>query len=123
MSESPTEPLVLGKTVHAAIQMYLSGTDMHTAIECAMLQEAELPIDRNEVVKLASHSAVTSINGGQVEEHFTIPLDDDGLINFQGYIDYWRELPNGSIQLIDWKTNRMKYDPTANHQLGCMRGI
>lgn len=118
MPESSTEPLVLGKTVHAAIQKYLSGTDMQTAIDSAMIQEAELSIDRDEVIKLAQHSMVTGISGGQVEERLAITLDDEGLINFQGYIDWWRELPDGSVQLIDWKTNRVKYKPKENHQLG-----
>jgi len=118
MAESTTEPLVLGKTVHAAIQMYLSGTDMHTAIDSAILQEAELPIDRDEVIKLVQHTMVKGIIDGQVEEHLAISLDDEGLINFQGYIDWWCELSDGSIQLIDWKTNRSKYDPKDNHQLG-----
>jgi len=118
MPEALTEPLVLGKTVHSAIQMYLSGTDMQTAIESAILQEAELPVDRGEVIRLVQHTMVTGIVGGEVEEHFTVPLDDAGLMNFQGYIDWHKELADGSIQLIDWKTNRSKYDPRENHQLG-----
>ena len=118
MLEAPTEPLVLGKTVHTAIQAYLSGADIHTAVDNAMLQEAELLLDRNEVIRLASHSVVTEISGGQVEQHLAIPLDDEGLINFQGYIDWWCEIPDGSVQLIDWKTNRVKYKPKENHQLG-----
>lgn len=117
MPELVTEPLVLGKTVHAAIQAYLDGSEMNAAIDSA-IEEAELPIDRNEVAKLTHHPAVTSTTGGHVEDHFTVPLDHYGTIQFQGYIDWWDTKSDGSIRLIDWKTNRMKYAPKENHQLG-----
>ena len=118
MAEAPTEPLILGKTVHTAIQLYLSGADIETAVDSAILQEAEIPVDHGEVIRMVQHPIVTGISGGQVEERLSIPLDDEGLIQFQGYIDWYRELPDGTVQLIDWKTNRSKYDPTDNHQLG-----
>ena len=118
MAEAPTEPLILGKTIHTAIQLYLSGADIQTAVDSAILQEAEIPVDHGEVIRMVQHPIVTRISGGQVEERLSIPLDDEGLIQFQGYIDWYRELPDGTVQLIDWKTNRSKYDPTDNHQLG-----
>ena len=118
MVEVPTEPLILGKTVHTAIQLYLSGADIQTAVDSAILQEAELPIDREEVIRMVQHPMVMGISGGEVEERLTIPLDNEGVIKFQGYIDWYKELPDGTVQLIDWKTNRSKYDPTDNHQLG-----
>jgi len=117
MPEVITEPLVLGKTVHATIQAYLGGVDMDAAIDSAM-QDAELPIDRNDVAKLAYHPYVTSTNGGHIEDHFVVPLDEYGTIQFQGYIDWWDKKSDGSIQLIDWKTNRIKYAPKENYQLG-----
>ena len=82
MAESPTEPLILGKTVHTAIQLYLNGADIETAIDSAMLQEAELSVDRSEVIRMVQHPVVTGISGGQVEERLTISLDDEGLIQF-----------------------------------------
>lgn len=115
--DHPTEALILGKTVHAAIQQILNGMDINAAIDRAM-QEAELPIDRYEVEKLTQHSAVSEVFGGNVEQHLTTPLDDDGSIQFQGYIDWWSRLQDGSIHLIDWKTNRQQYHPKDNHQLG-----
>lgn len=118
MTEPPTEPLVLGKTVHAAIQMYLNGMDIEAAVDSAIFQEAELPVNRDEVLYLAQHSMVTNISGGHVEQHFAVPLDTAGLLKFQGYIDWYKELPDGAVRLIDWKTNRQKYSPTDNHQLG-----
>ena len=117
MPEAVTEPLVLGETVHAAIQAYLVGVEMNAAIANAM-QETELPLDRNEVEKLTHHSAVTNTCGGHIEEHFTIPLDEYGTIQIQGYIDWWDKSSDGSVHLIDWKANRIKYAPKENHQLG-----
>ena len=118
MSESPTEALVLGKTVHAAIQMYLNGMNIQLAVDAAIVQEAEIPVNREEVILLVHRSMVTNISGGQIELHFVIPLDSAGLLQFQGYIDWYQELPDGTVRLIDWKTNRQKYSPTDNHQLG-----
>lgn len=117
MPEVLTEPLVLGKAVHAAIQGYLGGVEMNVAIDSAM-QEAELPIERNDVAKLTHHPSVTSTSGGHIEDHFVVPLDEYGTIQFQGYIDWWDKKSDGSVQLIDWKTNRMKYAPKENYQLG-----
>ncbi len=97
MAESPSEALVLGKTVHTAIQLYLSGSDIKTAVESAMLQEAELPLERDEVLRLVQHQIVEESVDGQVEKHFIIPLDDKGLIQFQGYIDWYKERADGSI--------------------------
>lgn len=72
MPEPPTEALVLGKTVHTAIQMYLNGMNIQSAVDSAILQEAELLINRDEVIYLAQHSMVTSISGGQIEQHFVV---------------------------------------------------
>lgn len=118
MPELPTEPLVLGKTVHAAIQLYLIGTELQNAVDQAVLQEAELTVDRAEVLHLVEHPMVRGIQGGQVEQQFLIPLDREGVIQLQGYIDWYEQLPSGSVKLIDWKSNRQKYAPTDNHQLG-----
>ena len=118
MSELPTEPLVLGKTVHTAIQLYLAGTALQSAVDQAILQEAELPVDRDEVLRLVEHPMVRGIQGGKVEQQFLIPLDREGVIQLQGYIDWYEQLPSGAIKLIDWKSNRQKYAPTDNHQLG-----
>lgn len=118
MPELPTESLVLGKTVHTAIQLYLTGTELQNAVDQAILQEAEQAVDREEVLRLVEHPMVKGIQSGQVEERFLIPLDSEGLIQLQGYIDWYEQLPSGAIKLIDWKSNRQKYAPTDNHQLG-----
>ncbi|WP_418626676.1 PD-(D/E)XK nuclease family protein [Anaerosinus sp.] len=118
MPELPTEPLVLGKTVHTAIQLYLTGTELQNAVDQAILQEAELPVDRDEVLRLVEHPMVRKIQSGQVEQQFLIPLDREGVIQLQGYIDWYEQLPSGAVKLIDWKSNRQKYAPTDNHQLG-----
>lgn len=118
MPELPTEPLVLGKTVHTAIQLYLTGTELETAVEQAILQEGELPVNRDEVLRFVEHPMVRGIRSGQVEQRFLLPLDREGVIQLQGYIDWYEQLPNGAVKLNDWKSNRQKYAPTDNHQLG-----
>lgn len=118
MPELPTEPLVLGKTVHTAIQLYLTGTELQNAVDQAILQKAELPVDRAEVLCLVEHPMVKGVQRGQIEERYLIPLDREGVIQLQGYIDWYEQLPSGAVKLIDWESNRQKYAPTDNHQLG-----
>jgi len=116
LPEPPSEPLVLGKAVHSAIQRYLGGDDMETALQSSV-DEATLPLDPEEVHSLASHPAVMSVMGGSIEQHFMLPLDDSGSIFLQGYIDFWHT-DNARVALIDWKTNRSPYLPQNNQQLG-----
>jgi len=116
LPEPPSEPLVLGKAVHSAIQLYLGGDDIDTAVQSS-INEAGLPIDPEEVRNLASHPAVMSVMGGTVEDHFMLPLDDSGSIILQGYIDWWNTDDN-KVSLLDWKTNRSPYLPQNNQQLG-----
>ena len=117
MEEPITEPLVLGKAVHAAIQGFLSGIDRDNAIDEAM-QKAELPLERAEVVKMVYHPRVSQVISGKVESHFVTSLDAEGILKFQGFIDWYDKLPDGSVHLIDWKTNRLTYKPLDNKQLG-----
>jgi len=116
LPEAPSEPLVLGKAVHTAIEKYLNGDDMDSAVQ-ASVDEAQLPLDTGEVRNLAGHPEVQSVMGGTVEQHFALPLDDSGSVILQGYIDWWNE-DNGGVILKDWKTNRIPYQPIKNHQLG-----
>jgi len=116
LAEAPSEPLVLGKAVHLAIQLYLGGDDMVSAVR-ASVDNAELQSDPEEVRNLASHPAVMSVMGGSVEQHFELPLDEGGRVILQGYIDWWNQDDKG-VYLKDWKTNRSPYSPTDNDQLG-----
>jgi len=116
LPEPPSEPLVLGKAVHSAIQRYLGGDNMETAVHSSV-DDAELPLDLEEVRSLASHPAVMSVMGGTVEDHFCLPLDNGGNVLLQGYIDWWKDDASG-IHILDWKTNRSPYLPRDNQQLG-----
>ena len=116
LPEPATEPLVLGKAVHAVIQRYLNGDNMDTAVQTSV-DEAELPLDVEEVETLAGHPEVLDIMGGVAEQHFSLALNDSGSVVLQGYIDWWKDDVRG-IVLKDWKTNRNPYAPMNNHQLG-----
>jgi len=105
----------------------MHGESINVAVDTA-LSTAELPVDRNEVLKLASHPEVKNMQINslkQIEYHFELPLDGplNGPINeikspiIQGYIDlWWEDFLEDTV--LDWKTNRKKYTPKANHQLG-----
>lgn len=116
LPESISQPLVLGKTVHTAIEKYLNGDDLDTAVQNARYNAA-IELDEQEVYDLASHPTVLSVIGGYVEQHFELPLDDQGRFVIQGYIDYYNH-DDSTVTLKDWKTNRSPYEPTANHQMG-----
>ncbi|MGI9951404.1 PD-(D/E)XK nuclease family protein [Moorellaceae bacterium AZ2] len=116
--EPPAEPLVLGKSVHQAIELALAGIPLDEAVATAST-EAELPISSDEVYHLALPALEYLMAGNftppyRVEEHFEVPLDGPGSPVLQGYIDFW----DGKGTLIDWKTNRVFYHPLDNHQLG-----
>lgn len=116
--EPPAEPLVLGKSVHQAIQMALNGSTLDEAVSRACV-EAELPVPPGEVHRLVLPALEYLMVGNfpppyRVEEHFEVPLDGPGSPVLQGYIDFF----DGGGTLIDWKTNRAPYHPCENHQLG-----
>lgn len=122
--EPPTEPLVLGKAVHAVIEAALNaGRDNEAffrVLSKAVADVAPVKIDPDEVFGLACHPLVFRLanGGGSVEEHFQAPLDPDDPFGpeIQGYLDYWLDGPE--VLLVDWKTNRKPYDPLDTHQLG-----
>lgn len=117
--ETPSMPAVLGKAVHSALQHLYSGSTLKAAVETA-LAAAELPVKRDEIIRLSSHPYVSSLipmKEKNVEHHFEHFLDGAGSPILQGYMDFWWQDQYG-INLIDWKTNRVKFSPLKNHQLG-----
>lgn len=123
-SEPPTEPLVLGKAVHAVIQAALAvhqdDAEFFHAVSGAVADMAPVRIDPEEVFKLAYQPLVFRLvgGGGNVEQHFQVPLDPENPFGpeIQGYVDYW--LDGSEPLLVDWKTNRSAYNPLDTHQLG-----
>jgi len=121
LPETPSEAAVLGKAVHKAIELRLKGYTLDESVNMA-LSEAELPVNRAEVIALTTHPEVENMcknNLWQVEYHFELPLQKDSPASpiIQGYIDLWWE-DFLEVNLLDWKTNRIKHPPQANRQLG-----
>lgn len=125
--EPPTEALELGRAVHKTLEIILKSgvtnrydpaleTVMNKAIQEA-LSEASLPLDAEEIHRLVYQPGVLEYLGTWfVEDHFQIPLNGAG-IELQGYIDLWQYDGENPV-IIDWKTNRLMYEPTDNYQLG-----
>lgn len=118
--EPVTEPLVLGKAVHMAIELILKGQEVDEAILSADM-EAELLIDSKELRELVEKAPIRKGEGleeeVEIEKYFKIPLSNSENTHYlQGYIDVVRNI-FGSYEFIDWKTNRVKYSPTDTMQL------
>lgn len=123
IKEDPTEPLVLGKAVHAVIEAAMrfnrDDEEFFRVMSKIMADTAPVEINPEEIFKLACRDVVLQElhPENNIETHFVAPLSGEPFSpEIQGYIDLWR---NGDyIQLIDWKTNRVTYSPKDNHQLG-----
>lgn len=127
LAEPPNEALVLGKTVHTAIEKYLKQKqrgdkgNMSVCVQEA-LGEATIPIDHDTALKLCLNPAITEntflydLESAQIEHHFHIPLDNEGRIVLQGTLDYLEIIPDNTAYLLDWKTNHVKYG-ADNRQL------
>ena len=119
MEEPVSEPLALGKAVHAAIEGFLnaqqSGQKPEMA-ECvaAAVAEAPVPLSYEEALRLCLNPAIRErtfcYGPAEIEQRFDVPLGATGLYTLQGTVDYAESgLADGSIYLLDWKTNRVKY--------------
>ena len=118
--EPVTEPLVLGKAVHMAIELILKGQEVDEAILNADM-EAELLLDSKELRELVKKASVRKgeglEKGVEIEKYVKVPLSNSkNAPVLQGYIDVVRNI-FGSYEFIDWKTNRSKYSPTDTMQL------
>ena len=119
MAEPVGEPLALGKAVHAAIERFLKAQQAGTKVdmsECvaSAVAEAEVPVSFEEAVRICLNPAIREqtfcYGPAVIEQRFDVPLGADGLYTLQGTIDYAETgLADGSIYLLDWKTNRIKY--------------
>lgn len=123
IKEPVTVPLELGKAVHEAIALLLTGQCKSVEEACVMaIQKAELPLDFAEVKMLVNRDEVIQLIGkvspDQVESHFQRQLDSEDMFapEVQGYKDL--RIPGGIPQVWDWKTNRIIYEPEDNNQLG-----
>lgn len=118
--EPVTEPLVLGKAVHKAIELILKGDSLDDALLEADM-EAELILNSSELKNLVEKAPIRQgeglEKGVEIEKYFKLPLSkSDDAPMLQGYIDVVRNI-FGTYEFIDWKTNRVKYNPLKTMQL------
>ena len=119
MAEPVGEPLALGKAVHTAIERFLTAQQAGSRVdmtECvaSAVAEAEAPVSFEEALRICLNPAIREntfcYGPAEIEHRFDVPLGAGGLYTLQGTIDYAETgLPDGSIYLLDWKTNRIKY--------------
>ncbi|HWO74729.1 MAG TPA: PD-(D/E)XK nuclease family protein [Bacillus sp. (in: firmicutes)] len=119
--EPITAPLALGKAVHKAIESFLKGRDKETALMDGIVEADFYPFDKAEYKELVGKAPCIQGEGLSqnvtIEQYFKLRLSDDPSSPYlQGYIDLVRE-NFGMYSFVDWKTNRKKYDSTANMQL------
>ena len=114
--EPTTYPLALGKGVHKAVEDKINGVSHSEAVLNGMIEAEFHPeVTMDEMSELVSHAPIKE-NMGETEIHFQLPLsDEDSAPVLQGYIDLVS--PDGS-KIVDWKTNRVRYDVRDNHQVG-----
>ena len=120
MEEPVSEPLALGKAVHAAIEKFLKAQwanekkDMSACVAEAVA-EALVPISFDEALQLCLNPVVRErtfcYGPPEIEQRFDVQLDDAGSYGLQGTVDYSeRNLTDDkTCLLLDWKTNRVKY--------------
>lgn len=119
MEEPVSEPLALGKAVHAAIESFLKvqqAGERADMAECvaAAVAEAPVPLSYDETLRICLNPAIREqtfcYGPAEIEQRFDVPLGATGLYTLQGTVDYAETgLADGSVYLIDWKTNRVKY--------------
>lgn len=127
LPEESGEPLIIGKTVHLAIEKYLKQLREGVKVNIkACIREAIKEFNANSVkdtvLKIGLSPAIDSntflYNKSEIEHGFHIPLDDNEEFILQGAIDYFEYgLPDDSAYLLDWKTNHIRYSAN-NLQMG-----
>jgi len=106
----------LGKGVHKAVEDKINGVSHSEAVLNGMIEAEFHPeVTMDEMSELVSHAPIKE-NMGDTEIHFQLALsDEDSAPTLQGYIDLVSQ--DGS-KIVDWKTNRVRYDVRDNHQVG-----
>lgn len=114
--EPTTYPLALGKGVHKAIEDKINGVSHSEAVLNGIIEAEFHPeVTMDELSGVASNAPITE-NMGETEIYFQLPLsNEDSAPMLQGYIDL---VSSDGNKIVDWKTNRVRYDVRDNHQLG-----
>ena len=120
MEEPISEPMALGKAVHAAIERFLKAqwaNEKKDMSECVAeaVAEAPVPISFDEALQLCLNPAVRErtfcYGPPEIEQRFDVQLDAAGAYGLQGIVDYSeRNLTDEkTCLLVDWKTSRAKF--------------
>jgi CRISPR/Cas system-associated exonuclease Cas4 (RecB family) len=114
--EPMTYPLALGKGVHKAIEDKINGLSHSEAVLNGMIEADFHPeVTLEEMSDLVSHAPIQK-NMGATEVHFKLPLsEEESAPMIQGFIDV---VSADGSKIVDWKTNRSRYDVMDNHQVG-----
>ena len=114
--EPTTYPLALGKGVHKAIEDKINGVSHSEAVLNGMIEADFHPeVTMEELSGLVSHAPIQE-NMGKAEIHFQLSLsDEESAPIIQGFIDL---VSSDGSRIVDWKTNRVRYDVRDNHQVG-----
>lgn len=121
IEQEDTLPLMLGKAVHKAIEMKMTGSEDKQALLEGWKEVEYYPFDLDEYQKLFSRANVMKGEAESpnvnVELHFKLPLDSsEGSPVIQGFIDVYREIFS-TYSFTDWKSNRVMYEPLDTMQL------
>ena len=121
IEEEESLPLMLGKAVHKAIEMKMTGSEDKQALLEGWKEVDYYPFDLEEYQKLFSRANVGKGEANSpnvnVELHFKLPLDQsEGGPLIQGFIDVYQEIFS-TYSFTDWKTNRVMYEPLDTMQL------
>lgn len=120
LNEGEALPLMFGKAVHKAIEEKMNGLPDKEALLAGWKEVDFYPLNLVEYETLFRRANVEIGDAKRpnvdTEQHFVLPLAGEGSPRIQGYIDVTRQI-FGTVEFIDWKTNRMMYEPMDNMQL------
>ncbi|MFY0520540.1 RecB family exonuclease [Lysinibacillus sp. UGB7] len=114
-------PLAFGKATHRAIEEKMKGAGDKEALITGWKEVDYYPFDLEEYEKVYRRADVErgeAINSNvQTEIHFKLQLEDNQNSPYvQGFVDV-HSIIYGNHSFIDWKTNRVMYDPLETMQL------
>lgn len=111
--EPATEPMLLGKGVHKAIEEAIKGMSFQEACLAGYV-ESDFVANYHEITDLVSRAPVQK-GMGDTEVYFRLPLShEENAPEIQGYIDL---VQDGGFKIWDWKTNRRSYGVHDTYQV------
>lgn len=112
LAEKEGVPLWLGKAIHKAIECKIAGDSFDSALVQGMASINFNPAVPFNEMKFLLNNMPANVQG-KTEHYFKLPLNEDGTLFIQGYID----LLQGN-EITDWKSNRKMYGVNDTAQIG-----